>query len=672
MIGTVLGPYRVAAKLGEGGMGTVYRAVDQMLQRDVAIKVLRADLAKQQTLVQRFRTEAVALARLNHPNIATVHGLLDHGRSLVMVMEFVDGETLETVLAREGRLPADHAVHLCRDVLAALHHAHAMGVIHRDLKPANLMISKAGLVKVMDFGIARMAGTNRHTEFGRVIGTPLYMSPEQLRGEEVDGRSDVYSLGIVLYELLTGCEAFRADSDYAILMAQLTQLPEPPSRLVRSLPVGLDEVVLKALQKARADRYQSAAEFREALTPFALPQSRPFWGQTRAGGGVAAGGAADGPVPSPQPQAAPPPPGPAPTPGLPAAMALDPPVESAKLATPPAGSPAPETRLADAGPLPETRLVDQGEPPPTRVAGPEPWRVSPAGPPSPVPAAGPTRAGDQDSPTAAAPRRLLDRLAHGRRHRLLAALGLVIAFGAGALALRGKETTPPSDCEGGDCAVVPPASVPAPPPVDPAPLPVPPPPRARDGGRDFLPQPGVIPAPAPAPEPLPSPPVRPRPQPSPPPAPAPSPVPAPPPAPSPPPAPAPAPAPTPPPRANDASLDPAAFGTGLGPVAQLLRRRQLAELAPLYSRITAQDSVNWENLAKLVRQFPVELEEVTVTEGAPVGNDGAAIQYQARLRWRASFGNTRRERVRIAASFDRQGGDWALRSWRLLGTPNLD
>lgn len=668
MIGTVLGPYRVAARLGEGGMGTVYRAVDQMLQRDVAIKVLRADLAKQQTLVQRFRTEAVALARLNHPNIATVHGLLDHGRSLVMVMEFVDGETLEAILAREGRLPADHAVHLCRDVLAALHHAHAMGVIHRDLKPANLMISKAGMVKVMDFGIARMAGTNRHTEFGRVIGTPLYMSPEQLRGEEVDGRSDVYSLAIVLYELLTGCEAFRADSDYAILMAQLTQLPEPPSRLVRSLPVGLDEVVLKALQKARADRYQSAAEFREALTPFALPQSRPLWGQTRAVGGVAAGGAAAGSAPSPNPRPTPPPPGPAPTPGLPAAMALEPPVESAKLGTPPVPSPAPETRLAEAGPLPETRLVDQGEPPPTRVAGPEPWRVSPPGPASPVPAAGPTRAADQDSPTTAAPPRRLDRLTAGPRHRLLAVLGLVIAFGAGALALRGKETSSSSDCEGSNCAVVAPVSVPAPPPVDPAPLPVPPPPRARDEGRDSLPQPVVIPAPAPVPQPLPPAPVRPRPEPSPPPAPTPSPAPAPPPVPP----PAPAPAPAPPPRPNEAALDPAAFSAGLGPVAQLLRRRQVAELAPLYSRVTAQDSLNWESLAKLVRQFPVELEEVTVTDGAPVDNHGAAIQYQARLRWRASFGNTRRERVRIAASFGRQGGDWALRSWRLLGTPNLD
>ncbi len=383
MIGMVLGPYRVAARLGEGGMGTVYRAVDQMLQRDVAIKVLRADLAKQQTLVQRFRTEAVALARLNHPNIATVHGLLDHGRSLVMVMEFVDGETLEAILAREGRLPADHAVHLCRDVLAALHHAHAMGVIHRDLKPANLMISKAGMVKVMDFGIARMAGTNRHTEFGRVIGTPLYMSPEQLRGEEVDGRSDVYSLAIVLYELLTGCEAFRADSDYAILMAQLTQLPEPPSRLVRSLPVGLDEVVLKALQKARADRYQSAAEFREALTPYALPQSRPFFGSTRVVGGAVGCGAAAAPAPvvAPITQPASGPPRPAGAPGVPAPAAPAPavetpksPVEPTRLAPAPPAAAVPETRLADAGPLPETRLVDHG-------GAPLPWQErSPRGP----------------------------------------------------------------------------------------------------------------------------------------------------------------------------------------------------------------------------------------------------------------------------------------------------
>ena len=233
---TRVGQYRLLEQIGEGGMGAVFRGEDTMLQRQVAIKVLRPELAQQKALVERFRTEAVALARLNHPNIATVYGLLHEQGQYYMVLEYVDGETLEKRLQRRGRLPWAAAVQIAKDALAALDHAHRMGVVHRDLKPSNLMVNRAGQLKVMDFGIARLAGTSRHTEYGRIVGTPLYMSPEQLRGEEVDGRSDVYSLGVVLYELLTGREAFEADSDYALLMAQLNTMPPPPSRYVIDLP----------------------------------------------------------------------------------------------------------------------------------------------------------------------------------------------------------------------------------------------------------------------------------------------------------------------------------------------------------------------------------------------------------------------------------------------------
>lgn len=271
MIGRLVGAYRVTAKLGEGGMGAVYRARDEMLQRPVALKVLRPELASERAIVDRFRTEAVALARLNHPNIATVYGLIEQHGELFMVMEFVEGRTVEAVLASQGRLPVGEAVRVGRAVLDALEHAHGMGVIHRDLKPANLMLTRSGLVKVMDFGIARLAGTSRHTEYGRIVGTPLYMSPEQLRGEEVDPRSDVYALGIVLYELLTGQEAFQADSDYEMLLAQVSRMPARPLDLRPDLPPALDAVVMQALCKVRADRFPSAAAFRRALAPFDAP-----------------------------------------------------------------------------------------------------------------------------------------------------------------------------------------------------------------------------------------------------------------------------------------------------------------------------------------------------------------------------------------------------------------
>ncbi len=330
---TQIGQYRLLDRIGEGGMGAVFRGEDTMLQRQVAIKVLRPELARQQALVDRFRTEAVALARLNHPNIATVYGLLQQDGQYYMVLEYVDGQTLEAILARRGRLPWSEAVSLARDTLAALDHAHGMGVVHRDLKPANLMVTRTGQLKVMDFGIARLAGTSRHTEYGRIVGTPLYMSPEQLRGEEVDGRSDVYSLGVVLYELLTGREAFQADSDYALLMAQLNQMPEPLSRYVPDLPADLEMVLGRALSKSRNDRWRSATDFRRALNRIEPePVTRPT-----------------GEIP------------------VPVAPAIATVVAPDAASADPTKAPAPATRLADAAAAPATRL-SAGAAPATRVA----------------------------------------------------------------------------------------------------------------------------------------------------------------------------------------------------------------------------------------------------------------------------------------------------------------
>jgi len=265
MIGTTAGNYRIVERIGDGGMGAVYRAVDEMLDREVAIKVLRPELARNAALIERFRMEAVALARLNHPRIAILHGLERHGESLLMIMEYVRGDTLEAIVQRSGRLAWSRAAELCAAVLDALDHAHDKGVVHRDIKPANVMLSSVGSVKVMDFGIARLVGKNRQTQAGHAVGTPMYMAPEQLRGEEVDGRTDLYAVGAVLFELVTGRMAFEAESDYALMMKQLHDPPPHVTDLVPDAPTALDEVIARAMAKSREARFPNAVAFRQAL-----------------------------------------------------------------------------------------------------------------------------------------------------------------------------------------------------------------------------------------------------------------------------------------------------------------------------------------------------------------------------------------------------------------------
>jgi serine/threonine-protein kinase len=263
--GSLLGKYRVLERLGEGGMGTVYRARDEMLDRDVAIKVLRPDLARQGALVERFRAEAVALARLAHPRIAMLHGMERDGDQLLMVMELCRGQTLEEVVHRNGRMPWRRAAECVAAICDALDHAHDQGVVHRDIKPANIMLTPSGGVKVMDFGIARVLGRGRQTQHGHAVGTPTYMAPEQLRGEEVDGRTDLYALGAVLYELVTGRVAFDADSDYQLMMKQLNEAPPVASHAVRELPAAIDAIVIRAMAKRPSDRFASAAAMRTVI-----------------------------------------------------------------------------------------------------------------------------------------------------------------------------------------------------------------------------------------------------------------------------------------------------------------------------------------------------------------------------------------------------------------------
>ena len=272
MIGTTVGKYRIVDKLGRGGMGTVYRAVDETLDREVAIKVLNPDLSDPDVL-KRFRAEAVTLARLNHPGIATIYELHHQQEDLLMVMEYVRGETFHDLSDRLGPIAPPQAAHLCMQVLDALGHAHRGGVVHRDLKPANVMITEGGAVKVMDFGIARVLGTEHFTHGGYMMGTPAYMAPEQVLGREIDGRADLYSVGVVLYRLLTGRLPFNADTAISMVQMQISEPPTPMVTFRPDLPPWCSAIVERALAKSPADRFQSAEEFRGALLAAVTPQA---------------------------------------------------------------------------------------------------------------------------------------------------------------------------------------------------------------------------------------------------------------------------------------------------------------------------------------------------------------------------------------------------------------
>ena len=303
MIGQTLAHYRITAAIGAGGMGEVYRATDTKLDRDVAVKVLPAEMASSPERLERFRREARAVAALNHPHIVTIYSVEEADGVHFLTMELVEGQPLDRVVP-EGGLPLDRLLGIATGLADALAAAHDKGIVHRDLKPANVMVTTDGRVKVLDFGLARMTGpqpeqtagselpTDLRTREGVVMGTVPYMSPEQVSGLEVDHRTDLFSLGIILYEMASGQRPFQGRSSAELASAILRDTPRPLAERRGGLPPALGQVIERCLEKSPADRVSSARDLREALRALpsgptstqtaAAPASRPWRRSTRA------------------------------------------------------------------------------------------------------------------------------------------------------------------------------------------------------------------------------------------------------------------------------------------------------------------------------------------------------------------------------------------------------
>src|SRR5580698_3813192 len=272
-VGNRIGDYEILALLGAGGMGRVYKVRNIISNREEAMKVLLPDFASDHDLAARLVSEIRTLAGLDHPNIAQLRTAFQTQNQFVMIMEYVEGTTLEK-LGSLGKLSVDQVLDYSTQALSALSYAHSRGVTHRDIKPANIMITDHGVVKLMDFGIAKSAGNMQLTRPGTTMGSVYYMSPEQVRGGTVDARSDIYSFGVTLYEMLTGRKPFQAETSYSVLNAQLNEAPTPPVVVNPALPTALNNIVLRAMVKAPEGRFQSAEEFRQALKTLRDPQAQ--------------------------------------------------------------------------------------------------------------------------------------------------------------------------------------------------------------------------------------------------------------------------------------------------------------------------------------------------------------------------------------------------------------
>ncbi len=271
MIGQKIQNYNVEELLGEGGMGTVYRATDTLLQRSVAVKILHPHLVRDTTFFERFRNEAILSAKLNHSNVAVLYNFLRDRNDNFMVMEYVDGMNLEKLLKQNGGLPLESVLKIMIQALDGLHHAHEKGILHRDIKPANLMLTREAIVKLMDFGIARMIGSQRLTRADRIVGTLEYMAPELLDGSEASVQSDLYAIGVLMYELLSGKMPFEASTDSTLITQILTKKPIPIRTRIGNLPKKVEEILDTLLQKKPEKRFESAADLRHILSTIVNP-----------------------------------------------------------------------------------------------------------------------------------------------------------------------------------------------------------------------------------------------------------------------------------------------------------------------------------------------------------------------------------------------------------------
>jgi serine/threonine protein kinase len=274
-IGDILGDYKVTGVLGRGGMGKVFRVRSLLTDREEAMKIVLPDLAEDPALADRFLREIKVHASLQHPNIAALHTALRIDDRLVMILELVEGVSLEEML-RLAPVQVLSAVHYMDQVLSALAFAHARGVIHRDIKPANLLIAAGGIVKLTDFGIARATGGARLTGTGHAVGTLAYMAPEQIRSGQADARSDIYSLGLTFYEMVTGHRPIRGESEHALMNAQLSFVPPDPSTVNPVVPPAVSAAIMRALAKEPGLRFQTALELQAALRdPGQIPSHAP-------------------------------------------------------------------------------------------------------------------------------------------------------------------------------------------------------------------------------------------------------------------------------------------------------------------------------------------------------------------------------------------------------------
>lgn len=274
--GNTVGSYLIVSKIGEGGMGMVYKAHDTTLDRTVALKVLSPHLFRNPEFMQRFRIEAQAQARLNGPNIVTLHSMFEIPGSLVLVMEYVEGHTLDQRMHNEGRLSVASTVWVFEQALLGVERAHRMGIVHRDLKPSNIYITTTHEVKLMDFGVAKILDNKANTQSGSMIGTLMYISPEQIKGQDADFRSDIYTLGITLYQAVTGVLPYEKKTDYEYMNAHLHEQPLPPTALQPAIPQELEDIILKSIDKDPDKRFQNAHEFRRALLKVGMVHVRAY------------------------------------------------------------------------------------------------------------------------------------------------------------------------------------------------------------------------------------------------------------------------------------------------------------------------------------------------------------------------------------------------------------